>query len=63
VGRAGQAGGCSNRTTKVPESLIDFSRPWNKNTPKTQPARKKNHSQTQAKHLQNSKEVTSNNTT
>jgi hypothetical protein len=53
VDRAGQAGGYSSRTTNVPESLNDFSRPWNKNTPKTQPARKKNHSQNQAKHLQN----------
>jgi hypothetical protein len=31
---AGQAGGYSSRTTNVPESLRDFSRPWNKNTPK-----------------------------
>jgi hypothetical protein len=42
VDRAGQAGGDSSRTTSVPESLSDFSRPWNKNTPKTQPARKEN---------------------
>jgi hypothetical protein len=34
VDRAGQAGGCSNRTTSVPKSLSDFSRPWNKNTSK-----------------------------
>jgi hypothetical protein len=40
VDRAGQAGGYSSRTTSVPESLSDLSRPWNKNTPKTQPARK-----------------------
>jgi hypothetical protein len=40
VDRAGQAGGCSSLTTSVPESLSDFSRPWNKNTPKTQSARK-----------------------
>jgi hypothetical protein len=38
VDRAGQAGGYNSRTTNVPESLSDFSRPWNKNTPKTQPA-------------------------
>jgi hypothetical protein len=62
VDRAGQAGGCSSRTTNVPESLSDFSRPWNQSTPKTQPARKKNPSQTQAKHLQNNQELTSNNT-
>jgi hypothetical protein len=42
VDRANQAGGYSSRTTNVPESLNDFSRPWNTNTPKTQPARKKN---------------------
>jgi hypothetical protein len=34
VGRADQADGYSSRTTNVPESLSDFSRPWNKNTPK-----------------------------
>jgi hypothetical protein len=32
VDRASYAGGCSNRTTNVPESLSDFSRPWNHNT-------------------------------
>jgi hypothetical protein len=40
VDNAGQAGGYISRITSVPESLSDFSRPWNKNTPKTQPARK-----------------------
>jgi hypothetical protein len=40
VDRAGQAGGYSSRTTSVPKSLSDFSRPWNKNTPKTQLAQK-----------------------
>jgi hypothetical protein len=45
VDSAGQAGGYSSRTTSVPESLNDFSRPWNKNTPKTQPARKENAAQ------------------
>jgi hypothetical protein len=54
VDRADQAVGYSSRTTNVPESLSDFSRPWNKNTPKTQPARMKNPSQSQAKHFQNS---------
>jgi hypothetical protein len=63
VDRAGQAGGYSSRTTNVPESLNDFSRPWNKNTPKTQPARKKNPSQNLAKQLQTVQEMTSNNTT
>jgi hypothetical protein len=38
VDRAGQDGGYSSRTTSVPEILNDFSRPWNKNTPKTQHA-------------------------
>jgi hypothetical protein len=46
VDRDGQAGGYNNRITNVPESLNDFSRPWNKNTLKTQPVRKKNPSQT-----------------
>jgi hypothetical protein len=40
VDSAGQAGGYSNYTTSVLESLNDFSRVWNKNTPKTRPARK-----------------------
>jgi hypothetical protein len=61
--RAGQAGGYSSRTTNVPESLNDFSRPWNKNTPKTQPARKKNPLQNLAKQLQTDQELTNNNTT
>jgi hypothetical protein len=45
VDRAGQASGYSSRTTSVPESLSDFSKPRNKNTPKTQPARKENPTQ------------------
>jgi hypothetical protein len=40
VDRAGQADSYINRTTIVPERLSDFSRLWNKNTPKTQPAQK-----------------------
>jgi hypothetical protein len=63
VDRAGQAGGCSSRTTNVPESLSDFSRSWNKDTPKIQPARKKNPTQNLAKQLQTDQELTSNNTT
>jgi hypothetical protein len=63
VDRAGQVGGYSSRTTNVPESLTDFSRYWNKNTPKTQPARKKNPSQNLAKQFQTDQELTSNNTT
>jgi hypothetical protein len=39
VDRAGQAGGYSTRTTNVPESLNDFSRPWNKNSPKNTPCK------------------------
>jgi hypothetical protein len=63
VGKAGQAGGCSNCTTNVPESLSDFSRPWNKETPKTQPARKKNPTQNLAKQLQTDQELANNNMT
>jgi hypothetical protein len=51
VDSAGQAGGYSSRTTSVPESLRDFSRPWNKNTPKTQPTRKENSTQNLTKQL------------
>jgi hypothetical protein len=63
VYKAGRAGGYSSRTTNVPESLSDFSRPWNKNTPKTQHARKKNPTQNRAKHLQTRQEPTNTNTT
>jgi hypothetical protein len=59
--RLGQS--CSSRTTNVPESLSDFSRPWNKDIPKTQPARKKNPTQNLAKELQTDQELTSNSTT
>jgi hypothetical protein len=59
VDRASQAGGYNSRTTNVPESLSDFSRPWNKNTLKTQPARTKNPTQSQPKHLRNCQELTS----
>jgi hypothetical protein len=51
VDSADQAGGYSSRTTRIPEILSDFSRPWNRNTPKTQPARKENPSQNLTKHL------------
>jgi hypothetical protein len=63
VDRAGQAGGYSSCTTSVPESLNDFSRPWNKNTPKTQLARKENPTQSLAKQLQTDQELTSSTTT
>jgi hypothetical protein len=63
VDKAGQVLGCSSRTTSVPESLSDFSRPWTKNTPKTQPARKKNPTQNLANQLQTNQELTSNSTT
>jgi hypothetical protein len=63
VDKAGQAGGYSSRTTSVPESLSDFSKPWNKNTPKTQPARKENSTQSLAKQLQTDQELTSSTTT
>jgi hypothetical protein len=55
VDRAGQAGGYNSRITSVPESLSDFSRLWKKNTPKTQPARKENPTQSLAKQLQTTK--------
>jgi hypothetical protein len=51
VDRAGLADGYSSRTTNAPETLSDFSRPWNKDTPKTQPVRKKNPTRSKAKHL------------
>jgi hypothetical protein len=59
VDRAGQAGDYSSRTTNVPESLSDFSRPWNKNTTKTKPARKENPTPNLAKQLQTDQEQTS----
>jgi hypothetical protein len=59
VDRAGQADGYNNRTTNVPGSLSDFSSPWNKNTPKTQPARKENPTQNLTKQLQTDQELTS----
>jgi hypothetical protein len=59
VGRAGQAGGYSRRTTRVLQSLSDFSRLWNKNTPKTQPARKENPTQNLTNQLQTNQELTS----
>jgi hypothetical protein len=63
VDSAGQAGGYSSRTTSVPESLSDFSRPWNKNPPKTQPARKENPTQSLAKQPQTDQELTRSTTT
>jgi hypothetical protein len=51
--RAGQAGGYSSHTTSVPESLSDFSRPLNKNTPKPEPARKENPTQNNSKQTKN----------
>jgi hypothetical protein len=62
VDRAGQADGYSSRTTNVPESLSDFSRPWNENTPKTTYMEEEPY-QRQPKHLQNYQELTSTNTT
>jgi hypothetical protein len=59
VESAGQAGGYSSRTTSVPESLNDFSRPWNKTTPKTQPALKENPTQNLTKQLQTDQKLTS----
>jgi hypothetical protein len=59
VDRAGQVGGYNSRTTNVTESLSDFSRPWNKNTPKTQPTWKGNPTQNLTKQLQTEQELTS----
>jgi hypothetical protein len=59
VDRAGQAGGYNSRTTNVPESLSDFSRPWNKTTLKTQPARKENPAQNLTKQVQTDQELNS----
>jgi hypothetical protein len=58
VDSAGQAGGYNSRTTSVPESLSDFSRPWNKTTPKTQPALKENPTLYLTKQLQTDQELT-----
>jgi hypothetical protein len=59
VDNAVQAGGYNSCTTNVPESLSDFSRTWNKNTPKTRPARKENSTQNLTKQLQTDHELTS----
>jgi hypothetical protein len=59
VDSVGQAGGYRSRTTSVSESLSDFSRPWNKTTSKTQPARKENPTQNLTKQLQTDQELTS----
>jgi hypothetical protein len=56
---AGQAVGYKSHTTRVPKSINDFSRPWNKNTPKTQPTRKENPTQNLTKQLQTDQELTS----
>jgi hypothetical protein len=58
VDSAGQAGGYSSRTTRVPESLSDFSRPWKKTNPKTQPARQENPTKSLTKQLQTDQELT-----
>jgi hypothetical protein len=63
VDRARQDSGYSSRTTNVPESLSDFSRPWNRNTSKTQLARNKNPTQSLAKQHRTGQELTSNSTT
>jgi hypothetical protein len=58
VDRDGQAGGYNSCITNVLESLNDFSRPWNKNTPKTQPAQKENPTQNLTNQLQTNQELT-----
>jgi hypothetical protein len=69
IGDTGQTGGQHrsgrllqkphNGTTSIPESLSDFSRPWNKNTLKTQLARKENPTPSLSKQLQIDQELTS----
>jgi hypothetical protein len=59
VDRAGQAGSCSNRTTRVPESLSDFSRPWNKNTTKNTACKEGKPYTNLTKQLQTDKDLTS----
>jgi hypothetical protein len=63
TGDTGQTGGCSSRTTNVPESLGDFSRPWTQKTPKTQPARKENPTQILESQHRTNQELTSNSPT
>jgi hypothetical protein len=48
-----------SRTTSIPESLNDFSWPWNRNTPKIQIARKENPTQNLTNQLQTDQELTS----
>jgi hypothetical protein len=62
VKSVGRASGYSSRTTSVPESPSDFSMPWNKNTPKTQPAQKEKPTQNVPRQLQTDQELTSNTT-
>jgi hypothetical protein len=59
VDNTGQADGYSSRTTSVPESLSDFSRPWNKTTPKTQPTQKENPTQNLTNQLRTDQKLTS----
>jgi hypothetical protein len=63
VDSAGQASGYSSRTTSIPKKPSDFSRPWNKNNPETQPARKEKPTQILAKQLRTNQELTSSTTT
>jgi hypothetical protein len=58
VDSAGQVGGYSIRTKGIPESLSDFSRPWNKTTAKTQPALREKPTQDLIKHQQTDQELT-----
>jgi hypothetical protein len=59
VDSASQGAGYNSRTTSVPGSLSDFSRPWNKKNPKTQPARKEDPTQNLTKKLQTDQELNS----
>jgi hypothetical protein len=62
VDSTGLAGGYSSRTTSIPESLSDFSRPWNKKNTKTQPARKEKPTPNLSRQHQTDQELTNNTT-
>jgi hypothetical protein len=59
VNSTGQVGGYRSRTTNIPGSLSDSSRPWKKNRLQNTTATKENPSQNLAKQLQTSQELTS----
>jgi hypothetical protein len=58
VDRANQAGGYNSRTKISSKKLSDSSRPWNKTTSKTQPAREETPTQNLARHHTTCQELT-----